>query len=52
VIVDLAELAPEADRSVYEVHTMLVIGKRDMEADAASVRVHGKGISAPRRATK
>ena len=26
-----------------KVHTMLVIGNRDMEADAVSVRVHGKG---------
>jgi threonyl-tRNA synthetase len=26
-----------------KVHTMLVIGKRDMGADAVSVRVHGKG---------
>jgi threonyl-tRNA synthetase len=26
-----------------KVHTMFVIGKRDMEADAISVRVHGKG---------
>ena len=26
-----------------KVHTMLVIGKRDMEANAISVRVHGKG---------
>ncbi len=26
-----------------KVHTMLVIGKRDMEASAISVRVHGKG---------
>jgi threonyl-tRNA synthetase len=26
-----------------KVHTMLVIGKRDLEANAASVRVHGKG---------
>jgi len=26
-----------------KVHTMLVIGARDMEANAASVRVHGKG---------
>ena len=26
-----------------KVHTMLVIGKRDMEATAVSVRVHGKG---------
>ncbi|HTD02095.1 MAG TPA: threonine--tRNA ligase, partial [Chthoniobacterales bacterium] len=26
-----------------KVHTMFVIGKRDMEADAVSVRVHGRG---------
>jgi threonyl-tRNA synthetase len=26
-----------------KVHTMFVIGKRDMEADSVSVRVHGKG---------
>ena len=26
-----------------KVHTMFVIGKRDMEAKAVSVRVHGKG---------
>ena len=26
-----------------KVHTMFVIGKHDMEADAVSVRVHGKG---------
>jgi threonyl-tRNA synthetase len=26
-----------------KVHTMLVIGRRDMEANAVSVRVHGKG---------
>jgi threonyl-tRNA synthetase len=26
-----------------KVHTMLVIGKRDLEAGAVSVRVHGKG---------
>jgi threonyl-tRNA synthetase len=26
-----------------KVHTMLVIGKRDMDADVVSVRVHGKG---------
>jgi threonyl-tRNA synthetase len=26
-----------------KVHTMLVIGKRDMEANAVSVRVHGRG---------
>jgi threonyl-tRNA synthetase len=25
-----------------KVHTMFVIGKRDMEASAGSVRVHGK----------
>jgi threonyl-tRNA synthetase len=33
-----------------KVHTMFVIGKRDMEADAISVRVHGKGnLGAKRR---
>lgn len=26
-----------------KVHTMLVIGNRDLEANATSVRVHGKG---------
>ena len=26
-----------------KVHTLFVIGKRDIEADAVSVRVHGKG---------
>ena len=26
-----------------KVHTMFVIGTRDMDADAISVRVHGKG---------
>jgi threonyl-tRNA synthetase len=26
-----------------KVHTMFVIGKRDMNANAVSVRVHGKG---------
>jgi threonyl-tRNA synthetase len=26
-----------------KVHTMFVIGKRDMQADAVSVRIHGKG---------
>jgi threonyl-tRNA synthetase len=26
-----------------KVHTMFVIGKRDMDANAVSVRVHGKG---------
>ena len=29
-----------------KVHTMLVIGKRDLEAGAVSVRLHGKGTSA------
>jgi threonyl-tRNA synthetase len=26
-----------------KVHTMFVIGKRDMESNAVSVRVHGQG---------
>ena len=26
-----------------KVHTMLVIGNRDLEAGAVSVRIHGKG---------
>jgi threonyl-tRNA synthetase len=26
-----------------KVHTMFVIGKRDMEANAVSLRIHGKG---------
>ena len=26
-----------------KVHTLFVIGKRDLDADAVSVRVHGKG---------
>jgi len=26
-----------------KLHTMFVIGKRDMDADAVSVRVHGQG---------
>ncbi len=26
-----------------KVHTMLVIGHRDLEASAVSVRIHGKG---------
>jgi threonyl-tRNA synthetase len=35
-----------------KVHTMFVIGKRDLEADAVSVRVHGKGnLGAKPRAT-
>ena len=35
-----------------KVHTMFVIGKRDMEADAVSVRVHGKGNLGPRPRTE
>jgi threonyl-tRNA synthetase len=31
-----------------KVHTMFVIGKRDMEANAVSVRVHGKGNLGPK----
>jgi threonyl-tRNA synthetase len=31
-----------------KIHTMFVIGKRDMEADAVSVRVHGKGNLGPK----
>ena len=31
-----------------KVHTMFVIGKRDMEANAFSVRVHGKGNLGPK----
>jgi threonyl-tRNA synthetase len=31
------------DAEQMKVHTMFVIGKRDMDADAVSVRVHGKG---------
>jgi hypothetical protein len=30
-----------------KVHTMFVIGKRDLEANAVSVRVHGKGNLGP-----
>lgn len=26
-----------------KVHTMLVVGNRDLEANAVSVRIHGKG---------
>ena len=33
--------SPNAEQ--MKVHTMLVIGNRDMEANAVSVRVHGKG---------
>lgn len=32
-----------ADAETMKVHTMLVIGSRDLEAEALSVRVHGKG---------
>ncbi|MEY2561993.1 MAG: threonyl-tRNA synthetase, partial [Verrucomicrobiota bacterium] len=32
-----------ANAEQMKVHTMLVIGARDMEADAVSVRVHGQG---------
>ena len=31
------------DAEQLRVHTMLVIGGRDMDASAASVRLHGKG---------
>ena len=32
-----------ANAEQMKVHTMLVIGNRDMEANAVSLRVHGKG---------
>jgi len=32
-----------ADAEKAKVHTMLVIGARDMESGAVSVRLHGKG---------
>jgi threonyl-tRNA synthetase len=32
-----------ANAEQMRVHTMLVIGNRDMEANAVSLRVHGKG---------
>ncbi len=32
-----------ADAEQLRVHTMLVIGARDMDAGAVSVRLHGKG---------
>ena len=32
-----------ANAEQMKVHTMLVIGNRDLEAGAVSVRVHGKG---------
>ena len=46
-----AEIDPSTDKingkiqraEQMKVHTMFVIGKRDMEANAVSVRVHGKG---------
>jgi threonyl-tRNA synthetase len=46
-----AELDPSTDKingkiqraEQMKVHTMLVIGKRDLEANAVSVRVHGRG---------
>jgi threonyl-tRNA synthetase len=46
-----AEIAESSDKingkiqraEQMKVHTMFVIGKRDMDADAVSVRVHGKG---------
>jgi threonyl-tRNA synthetase len=46
-----AEIDPSTDKingkiqraEQMKVHTMFVIGKRDMEANAVSVRIHGKG---------
>ena len=35
--------AKSANAEQMKVHTMLVIGNRDMEANAGSVQVHGKG---------
>jgi threonyl-tRNA synthetase len=35
-----------------KVHTMFVIGKRDMEANDISVRVHGKGNLGPKPRTQ
>jgi threonyl-tRNA synthetase len=32
-----------ANAEQMKVHTMLVVGNRDMEANAVSVRLHGKG---------
>jgi threonyl-tRNA synthetase len=32
-----------ADAETAKVHTMLVVGQRDLEAGAVSVRLHGKG---------
>ncbi|HMG06100.1 MAG TPA: His/Gly/Thr/Pro-type tRNA ligase C-terminal domain-containing protein [Chthoniobacterales bacterium] len=41
-----------ANAEQMKVHTMLVIGARDMEANAVSVRIHGQGTSAPNRAPR
>jgi threonyl-tRNA synthetase len=35
-----------------KVHTMFVIGRRDMEVDAVSVRVHGKGNLGAKKRTE
>jgi threonyl-tRNA synthetase len=32
-----------AEAETAKVHTMLIVGPRDMEAGAVSVRLHGKG---------
>ena len=32
-----------AEAESRKIHTMLVVGKRDLEAGAVSLRVHGKG---------
>ena len=32
-----------ADAETSKVHTMLVVGQRDLEAGVVSVRLHGKG---------
>ena len=32
-----------ADAETAKVHTMLVVGQRDLEAGVVSVRLHGKG---------
>jgi len=45
----LEELITKVQRAEQmKVHTMFVIGKRDMDADAVSVRVHGKGNLGPK----
>ena len=41
-----------AEAEQAKVHTMLVIGGRDMDAGAVSVRLHGKGNSARSRRVK